>query len=111
MEFISSFGHVNQFQDFYKFIKIMGYGGFGIVVAVQEISSNKKMALKIVDKSINQHHVRALEQEAEILQNLLEDHHKNIIEFYYLQNYKNYIVMSMNLSKESVLDYHMRRRK
>lgn len=45
----------------------MGYGGFGLVVAAKEKSTGKKMALKIVDKTVNEHHVRALEQEAEIL--------------------------------------------
>lgn len=108
MEFISSFGHVILFQDLYDFIKIMGYGGFGIVVAALEKSSGKKMALKIVDKSANVQHVRALEQEAEILKTLLADGHKNIIEFYYLQNYNNYLLMSMKLSKESLQDFHTR---
>lgn len=67
LEFITSYDQVIIFKDLFSFIQIMGYGGFGIVVAAKEKATGRKVALKIVDKSCNQHHVRALQQEAEIL--------------------------------------------
>ena len=68
IEFISSFDQVIQFQDLFSFIQIMGYGGFGIVVAAKEKATGRKVALKIVDKSMSSHHVKALEHEAKILE-------------------------------------------
>lgn len=67
LEFISSFDEVIKFWELYSFDKIMGYGGFGIVVAAKEKLTGRKIALKIVDKAANPHHVRALKQEANIL--------------------------------------------
>ena len=49
---------IYKFNDLYQFIQIMGYGGFGIVVASIDRRLSKKMALKIVDKtdSATRHH-------------------------------------------------------
>ena len=35
LEFISA-DEVHKFSDLYQFIKVMGYGGFGIVVAAKD---------------------------------------------------------------------------
>jgi serine/threonine protein kinase len=88
----------------------MGYGGFGIVVAAKDLSTGKNVALKIVDKTdLNTaHHVRMLKHEAEILEDL---NHENIIEIYSVNHYTNYIVMSLKLTKETLNDFSVRRRK
>jgi len=91
----------------------MGYGGFGIVIAAIDKEENKKIALKIVDNSnpSKSHHVSCLLREAKLLQNLKEDLHDNIIKFYNLSEYKNYLVMSLKLTKENLSDFHHRKRR
>ena len=74
---------VLNFKDLYVFKKIMGYGGFGLVVAAQDIQSKKNVALKIVDKDGGDEettkHVQMLKHEAEILKDL---DHENIVKIY-----------------------------
>ena len=49
LEFISNYDHVIQFQELYEFIQVMGYGGFGIVVAAKELNTGRKVALKVIN--------------------------------------------------------------
>lgn len=109
MEFISA-DEVLKFNQIYSFIKVMGYGGFGIVVAAKELRTGMNLALKIVDKSDSNtaHHVRMLKHEAEILEEL---NHENIITIYNVTHYTNYIVMALKLTKENLMDYVTRMRK
>ena len=96
MEFISA-DEVIKFTNLYQFIKVMGYGGFGTVVAAKDKATGNNVALKIVDKSDanTAHHVRMLKHEAEILEDL---RHKNIIKIYKVAHYTNYIVMTLKLT-------------
>lgn len=109
LEFISA-DEIHKFSDLYQFIKVMGYGGFGIVVAANDNSTGKNVALKIVDKTDanTAHHVRMLKHEAEILEELNND---NIIEIYNVHHYTNYIVMTLKLTKETLNDFAVRRRR
>ena len=65
LEFVDA-DQVYKFSDLYQFTKVMGYGGFGIVVAAKDRKTGKNVALKIVDKSdtATDTHVQMLKHEA-----------------------------------------------
>jgi serine/threonine protein kinase len=110
LEFDDGEDIVYKFSDLYQFIQVMGYGGFGIVVAAIDWKQQKKLALKIVDKTDpgTVHHCRMLEYEFSVLKEL---DHDNIIKIYHLTMYSNYDVMALKLTRESLADFHSRRRK
>ena len=103
---------VFNFSDLYEYKCIMGVGGFGCVIAARDKASRKNVALKIILKDENDdnniNHVKSLKREAEILQNL---DHENIIKIYKLDIYSNFVVMQLKLTKESLKDFHERKRK
>lgn len=87
LQFIEA-DRVLTFKDLYQFKKVMGYGGFGFVIAAKDLQSKKNVALKIVDKDggdedMNKH-VQMLKHEAEILKDL---NHENIVKIYRLDIY------------------------
>lgn len=89
-------GTKTRFKDLYKFEKFLGTGSFGFVVAVEEISTGEKLALKIVDAS-QQSMINSLRNEAEVLGSLPP--HQNVIQFKYFKEYTNYVLMAIEYAR------------
>ena len=81
---------------------MMGAGGFGVVLACRDRWSNKKFALKIActDQS---NAASSLTREKTILAGM---NHPNIIRVYDTRReYKNIVLMKMELGKETISSY------
>ena len=91
-----------KIDELYDIISVVGAGGFGIVIACRDRSSNKKFALKITSED----HVQAaasLRREKNMLASMS---HPNIIRVYEMRReYKNLVIMKMELGKESISSY------
>lgn len=90
----------------FKIKKVLGSGGFGVVLQAVDVQYRKNIALKVVFK--NGEKGEMLKYEYDILKEL---HHPNIIKIYQLINFNNFYMLSMKLTKESLTDYANRRRK
>ncbi|CAI2373044.1 unnamed protein product [Moneuplotes crassus] len=98
-------GLLVPFKSVYKFIKHLGSGSFGDVYEVVRLSSGLRMALKIVNKdSSSSDKTSLLKHEAKILE---ECEHPNIVRFYYLDEYVNYLVMAMELCELGSVKQYM----
>ena len=86
-----------KFLAMYKIDKIIGSGGFGVVLAAVDLLHKKHVALKIVYKQDIKGEM--LKYEYEILKEL---HHTNIIKIYKLINFHSFLIMSMKLTKENL---------
>ena len=90
-----------KFLSMYKINKIVGSGGFGVVLAAVDLQYRKHVALKIVYKADLKGEM--LRYEYEILRELT---HSNIIKIYQLTNFQNFLMMSMKLTRENLSEYH-----
>jgi serine/threonine protein kinase len=70
------------------------------VVSAVERATGEVFALKIVDAS-QQNPMHSLQKEAEILKSL--PLHENIIEFNFLKEYTNYVIMGMEYAEAGTL--------
>lgn len=95
-----------KFLKMFKINKVLGCGGFGVVLSVKDLQYNKNVALKIVYKKDIKFEM--LKNEYDILKELKHD---NIIKIYSLINYENFVMMSMKLTKESLSEFATRRRR
>ena len=79
------------FDEYFKFIKNIGSGSFGIVVHAIYLHNDREVAVKIINKEKHKN-INKLKQEIVILR---EMKHPNIIEFYdYIETEnKFYIIM------------------
>jgi serine/threonine protein kinase len=96
----------DKFLKMFRINKVLGTGGFGVVVSAKDKEFNKNVALKIVYKKDIK--AEMLRHEYEILSEL---NHENIIKIYSFFNFSNFVMMSMKLTKENLHDYASRRRK
>ena len=81
---------------------MVGAGGFGVVIACLDRSSNKKYALKIA----SQDHATAANSLCREKVMLSGMRHPNIIRVYETrQEYKNVVIMKMELGKETISNY------
>ena len=94
--------HRKTIDELYDIISVVGAGGFGIVIACRDRSSNKKFALKITSED----HVQAAASLRREKSMLAAMSHPNIIRVYDMrQEYKNLVIMKMELGKESISAY------
>ncbi|CAI2380462.1 unnamed protein product [Moneuplotes crassus] len=103
--FEQSDGTSLPFTSIYQFVRYLGSGSFGDVYEVVRISSGLRMALKIVDKDCSDFNkIVLLRHEAKILE---ECDHPNIVQFYYLDEYVNYLVMAIELCELGSVKQYM----
>jgi len=78
---LENFTSKTNIRDIYNFSSVLGKGGFGTVklAALKNGVSDKKMAVKIIEKSRLKQKTYVLLRELEILKSL---DHPNIIKFY-----------------------------
>ena len=88
----------------FQITKVLGSGGFGVVMAAKDIQFNKEVALKIVYKKDIK--AEMLMYEYDILKELK---HQNIIKIYSFFNFQNFVVMTMKHAKENLKQFHSRR--
>lgn len=95
-----------EFLSNYQITKVIGSGGFGVVLAAIDNRdlNKKKVALKVSLKGNIKEDV--LIREWEILNGM---DHPNIIKIYKMINFQNFVILSMKLLHESVEDFHLRR--
>lgn len=93
-----------RFHRMFKINKVLGCGGFGVVLSVKDLQFGKNVALKIVYKRDVKFEM--LKDEYDILKEL---NHQNIIKIYSLINFENFLMMSMKLTKESLSEFSKRR--
>jgi len=94
-----------KIDELFDIISVVGAGAFGIVIACRERNSNRKFALKIAAHE-NEQAASSLKREKEMLVNMS---HPNIIRVYDMKaEYKNLVIMKMELGKESVSKYFER---
>jgi len=78
------------FEEYFKFIKKLGTGSFGIVVHAIHLETRKEVAVKIINKE-KQKNLNKLKQEITILRELK---HPNIVEFYnYIETENKFYIM------------------
>lgn len=86
-----------KFLALFEITKVLGSGGFGVVVAAIDKQYNKQVALKIVyNKDIK---AEMLIYEYDILRELK---HENIIKIYSFFKFQNFVVMSMKHAKQNL---------
>ncbi|CAD7944041.1 unnamed protein product [Amoebophrya sp. A120] len=79
-------------EDFYKTLKKLGEGSFGLVYLVEDLSSHQERVLKVVNKAKSAMPPEELQLEIDTLKSL--DHPHIIRLFEYFEDYNNiYIVM------------------
>ena len=67
-----------------KYVETIDHGSFGTVIHVIEISSNKDMAIKVINKSgAKLSSINKMKEEISILRQL---NHKNIVNFFMIFN-------------------------
>ena len=81
-----------RFIDLYTPIELIGQGGFGVVVSVIDKKNNKKLAAKIISKTMHTEEFYLIE--AELLKKL---NHEKILKFYDVINTDNYLFIFTDL--------------
>ena len=98
----------NEWEEFIKKFhlkKVIGSGGFGVVVQAVDQQHGKTVALKIAMKGNKREEM--LLREYNILKECM---HPNIIKIYSLTNYRNFLIISMKVCQQSVDDLAKSRR-
>jgi calcium/calmodulin-dependent protein kinase I len=98
-----------RFSDVYNVQKVLGVGSYGVVAEVTEISTCRKLAIKICeyDKDKPSPSALALEREYKILTQLS---HRNIIHVYQNeQKFSNYYIMELEMGAETLDQLAQRR--
>ena len=88
------------FSRIFKFQNYLGTGSFGFVVSAIEKATGEVLALKIVDAT-QQNPMHSLQKEADILQSLPA--HDNVIEYKFLKEYTNYVIMGLEYATGGTL--------
>ena len=89
-----------------KYIETLDHGAFGTVIHVIEISTNKDMAIKVINKSSAKLSViTKMKEEISILRQL---NHKNIVTFFCFLETNNQLVIKMEYIKYGTLSRWMK---
>ena len=84
-----------------KFIKIIDHGAFGTVIHVQEISTNKDFAVKVINKiGATSSFIKEMKEEISILKQL---NHENIVKFYGFKETNTQLLIKMEYIKYGTL--------
>ena len=90
----------------FKYIETLARGGFGTVIHVTEISTNKDMAIKVINKSISHSSIiKRVKDEIAILKKL---DHENIVKFYGFFESNNQLFIKMEYIKYGTLKKWMK---
>jgi len=90
----------SSFSDIYSFRKILGAGGFGVVISALERKYNRQWAIKIISKYLaNEYQMQAIKFEAKLVSSLSHD---NIVRFYKTHESKYHQLIVMELTAGSL---------
>jgi serine/threonine protein kinase len=85
-----------SFSDIYSFQRVLGAGGFGVVVSALECRYDRQWAIKIISKDLaSEHQMQAIKFEAKLISNLTHD---NIVHFYRTHESKYHQLIVMELT-------------
>ena len=92
-----------------KYIETIDHGAFGTVIHVIEISSNKDMAIKVINKSCAKLSViKKMKEEISILKQL---NHENIVKFFGFSETNNQLLIKMEYIKFGTLSHWIKNHK
>ena len=92
-----------------KYIETIDHGAFGTVIHVIEISSNKDMAIKVINKSgARSSLIKKMKEEVSILRKL---HHENIVKFFGFLETNNQLLIKMEYIKYGTLSHWIKSHK
>ena len=85
----------------FKYIETIDHGAFGTVIHVIEISTNKEMAIKVINKSSSRPSIiKKVKEEISILKKL---NHENIVKFFGFFETNNQLLIKMEYVKYGTL--------
>ena len=92
-----------------KYIETIDHGAFGTVIHVIEISSNKDMAIKVINKAgARSSLIKKMKEEISILKKL---NHENIVKFFGFLETNNQILIKMEYIKYGTLKHWIKNHK
>ena len=92
-----------------KYIETIDHGAFGTVIHVIEISSNKDMAVKVINKSgARLSVIKKMKEEISILRQL---NHENIVKFFGFLETNNQLLIKMEYIKYGTLSHWIKNHK
>ena len=93
----------------FKYIETIDHGAFGTVIHVIEISTNKDMAIKVINKSNSRSSlIKKIKEEISILKKL---NHENIVKFFGFFETNNQLLIKMEYVKYGTLSKWMKNNK
>jgi len=93
----------------FKYIETIDHGAFGTVIHVIEISTNKEMAIKVINKTTS--HLSLIEKVKEEISILKQLNHINIVKFYGFFETINQLLIKMEYVKYGTLSKWMKNHK
>jgi len=92
-----------------KYIETIGHGSFGTIIHVIEISSNRDLAVKVVNKNgANLSMINKMKEEISILKQI---NHENIIKFFGFFETNNQLLIKMEYIKYGTLNHWIKNNK
>ena len=92
-----------------KYIKTLDHGAFGTVLQVLELSTNKEMAVKVINKNNSkQTYINKMKEEISILKKL---NHENIVKFIGFSETNNQFLIKMEYIKYGTLKHWIKNHK
>ena len=92
-----------------KYIETLDHGAFGTVIHVLEISTNKEMAIKVINKTDAQLSIiQKMKEEVSILRQI---NHENIVQFYGYTETINQLLIKMEYIKYGTLNQWIKNHK
>ena len=86
-----------------KYVETIDHGSFGTIIHVIEISSNKDMAVKVINKSGEKlSMINKMKEEISILKQI---NHENIVKFYGFFETNNQLLIKMEYIKYGTLNH------
>ena len=93
----------------FQYIETIDHGAFGTVIHVIEISTNKEMAIKVINKTnTNPSYIEKVKEEISILKQL---NHENIVKFFGFFETVNQLLIKMEYIKYGTLKKWMKNNK
>ena len=93
----------------FKYIETIDHGAFGTVIHVIEISTNKDMAIKVINKSgAKLSVIKKMKEEISILKQL---NHENIVKFFGFSETNNQLLIKMEYIKFGTLSHWIKNHK
>ena len=92
-----------------KYVETIDHGSFGTIIHVIEISSNKDMAVKVINKSGEKlSMINKMKEEISILKQI---NHENIVKFYGFFETNNQLLIKMEYIKYETLNHWIKNHK